>query len=116
MDFHISVLQALMTLTADPLTLRWLSEGVSRARSDLCRARGNRKVLRKQRRLLARQQSRRAIQVRLPKVGWHNINDTRIGTLSLQDILSAIGTQVSTVEYLKRYWRQQPQINEVSSV
>ena len=88
MDFHISELQDLMTLTADPLTLRLLSEGVSRARSDLRLARANREVLRKQRILRARQQTRRAIQVRLPSVGWRNINDMRISTISLKTFLN----------------------------
>ena len=48
MEFHICELQRLMTLTADPLTLRWLSEGVSRARNDLRRAKANRKARRLQ--------------------------------------------------------------------
>ena len=116
MEFHILELQRLMTLTADTLTLRWLSEGVSRAGNDLRRAKANRKARRQQRRMLARQQRTRAIQLRLPRVRWYNIDNMRVGTISRQDILSGIGTQVSTEEYLDRYWRLQPQINKVSSV
>ena len=115
MEFHIHELQRLMTLTTDRRTLSWLSEGVSRARKDLCQAKANRKARRQLRRRLARQQ-RRAIQVRMPRVGLRNIDTLRTDTIAYQDMSRGIGAQDTMEGYLERYWRLQPQINKVSSV